>query len=181
MLKEKRDLNKIIYLDSFDIEVGNVCLYEYQDLIYIDSFNCDKNYSKEIINNIKDKYKLKAIVIKSPDIINVDKDSDEYNINLNNLYLFKTNGFYDSNMIININNKDIKLLINKNINISNLETYLKEIYKCDIKLRSNNNDNINQYNKHLTGEDIDMLHENNTNVGKVNSSESLCDTHWDGA
>lgn len=181
MLKEIKDLNKTIYLDSFNIEIGNICLYEYRDLIYIDSFNCDKNYSKEIINNIKNKYKSKAIVIKSPDIIDINKDSEEYDVNLNNLYLFKTNGFYYSNLILTLNNKDIKLLINKNIDNIKLESYLKEIYKCDISLKADNSLRINQSNKHLTGEDIDMLHENNTNVGKVNSSDSLCDTHWDGA
>lgn len=181
MLKEVKDVNKIVYLDSFDIEVGCICLHEYKDLVYIDSFNFDSNYAKEIINNIKNKYKNIVIVIVSPDISSITKDSKEYDINLNNLYLLKTNGFYDSNLIFNINNKDIKLLTNKNIDSLNLESYLKEIYKDNIRLTLNDSSSFNQSYKHLTGEDIDMLHENNTNVGKVNSSTSLCDTHWDGA
>ncbi len=178
MLKEIRKGNKLIYLDSINIEISDLSIYEYEDLVYIDSFSCDLYYFKDVINNLKNKYNDKPIIFKAPDINYVNKDSEQYNINLNYLYLLKNNGFNESNYFLLIENKEIKLLSNNSIFPTSLELYLKKIYKNNVLLKASNSLSNIVSNKHLTGEDIDMLHENNESYIK---EKSLCDTHWDGA
>lgn len=182
MLKEVRKENKLIYVDSINIEVSNLSLYEYEELVYIDSFSCDLYYFKEVINNLKNKYNDKVLIFKAPDINYVNKDSEEYDINLNYLYLLKNNGFNESNYILLIDdNKEIKLLSNNTILPTSLELYFRKIYKNNVILKASNSLFKTVSNKHLTGEDIDMLHENNESKRREKTSRSLCDTHWDGA
>ena len=176
-MKLFRNGNYIHFVNDNDLKIGNLSLYNVDNINVIKDISLLKNYQKEMIDYINNYYYPSLIIF--PLISELDKSDENYNNFLDMLFSLKNNKFYSLGLYLNFNDTKYEVLINFPYSIIQCESLLNNYFKEEVKFFIS--ETTHSSSKHLTGEDIVMLHEKNQKNNLQSKEENICDRHWDGA